>query len=278
MGRSKSGETWVGVECASCGRECKVAQDAHSFAWVWGARPADDVIRCARGHGCSKRPARDEKRAGRVYLYRYEGHWYTSTQLADMHELPPELVRQRLRQGWLAADAVLASVKCPLRRYEAEERSRRAVIAAGGVGDERTRAAMSREARPEWARGAGRVSALAPAHQRSALTVSAVATVCRLEAATVRRLAHELGSLDAVVIRTAKRIEEQRARDAAPPTKRPKTGRRPRGRAPLHLVAAELGLSRQGLWKAAKRNGWSIEREIEARTAEAANDGKAVTA
>lgn len=280
MSRAKTGSNWVGVECAQCGRECTAPEDADSFAWYWAEEPQNDTIECARGHGCSRRRDRDERFEGRAREYRFEGYWYTAAQLAALFELPTPLVQQRLRSGWTAEDAGLKSVKCPLGAWEAQQRSRRAVILAGGVGDESTRAAMAREARPEWKRGPGKVSKLAPTHGRSALTLEAVATVCHFSIETVRALARKLGSLDAVVMHKAELIKAQRRRATAKKKRAglPTAGRPPVLEQPVAVLAVRTGLTRQGLWKAAKRNGRTTAEEIAARLAEAANDTKEVAA
>jgi len=277
MARRKTGEYWVGVECVSCGAECKSARDAEAFSFRIGKTERDDSIACARGHGCNRRKSSDERTiSARRTEYLYRGSWFSPTQLARAHDLRANLVAQRLAAGWTVADAIGPRVSCGIKlassRADYETRSALAVIAAGGAGCPRLRASLARAALPELDRGPGRVSRRASiVNGRPTLTVNAVAMACARSSDWVRARARTLGSLEAVVLDIAS------ANSATQRTGRPgRTGRPPTLGEPVSLAAARVGMTRQGLWKAAKRAGRTTAEEIAARLA--ANDSQEVAA
>lgn len=268
MARKRTGEHWVGVECVACGAECKSARDAESFSFRIGKTKREDSIACARGRGCNRRKPSDERRPHpRRVEYKHGGYWFSAEQLARANDVSAYLVRSRLAAGWTVADAIgpRASSGVALARSKSdyETRSALAVIAAGGAGSPQLRRALSRAALPDFERGPGRVSR----HEsllsgRPVLTANAIAVACQCCADWVRDRARALGSLEAVVLEIASKKSAQKRKKRVRAT-----GRTPVLGVPLGLAAIRTGVTRQALWKAAKRNGRTTAEELVARLA-----------
>lgn len=212
--------------------------------WHDGARlrwnESEQVVGCREGTGCAKRPAEHERTHGKRTQYLLDGHWYLAAELAALAEICPATMRQRLHNGWPVASAV------------------REPLDHGGP-------------RGRWAQLQSLLRALR--------SKSRVATWRTTDGRTLTAIAEEIGVSASALSARAKRRTLKEAIAMGPamagrttnPSGRPTT----LGRS-LDEIGQELGVSRQALWKSARRNGRTIAEEIALRTA--ANDSREVAA
>ncbi len=212
--------------------------------WYDGARlrwiKSERVVGCREGTGCAKRPAEHERTHGERTQYLLHGHWYLCTELAALAEIAQTTMRVRLRNGWPVASAV------------------REPLDHGGP-------------RGRWSQLQSLLRAMR-AHSR-------IATWRTTDGRTLTAIAEGLGLSAPALSQRAKRHTLKEAIAMGPA--RAGCTRNPNGRPTalgrsLDEIARELGVTRQALWKSARRNGRTIVEEIALRTA--ANDGKAVAA
>lgn len=212
--------------------------------WHDGARlrwiESERVVGCREGSGCARRPAEHERQHGKRVQYLLNGYWYLASELAALAEICPATMRQRLHNGWPVASAV------------------REPLDHGGP-------------RGRWAQLQSLLRAM-----RSR---SRIATWRTTDGRTLTAIAAEIGVSASALSARAKRrtLAEAIAMGGAMAGRTTNPSGRPTalGRS-LDEIAQELGVSRQALWKAARRNGRTIAEEVALRTA--ANDTREVAA
>jgi hypothetical protein len=201
----------------------------------------EGAVCCREGSGCSKRPADHERKRGKRTQYLLDGHWYLAAELAALAEIRPGTMRARLAGGWPVARAV----REPLRDCRTFNRSAQLQTLL--------RALRSRARVALWRTTDGR---------------------------TIAAIADEMGLSASALLSRARRHTLAKAIEMG----RPKPGltSNPNGRPPLlgrsleEIAREEFGVTRQALWKSARRAGRTIEQEVASRRA--ANDVREVAA
>lgn len=256
---------WIGYSCDYCGLECREPSRVSQFRVYLSDE--EITVACSFGLGCAKRPADHERKrtfAGskrEIAEYKIGASWMTIAEICSKFLLKKSIVESRLSAGWAAEHVVLSAED--IKKINDDTKDFLLKTAQGAQSSAASKSAT-------FSNNLDRlcvVMSMSRLQVRSAMNwASAKFDVDDVQA---RQIAIDYRRAKQVAAN--KKLSEYREAMSWKPSK---VGRPTKSALPTHVMAAEVGMTRTGLHKAAKRHGISFEQEYRLRKMSMQPDNK----